>query len=159
EVALGPLRLQGQVALARPALADPRHLLAVDVQLDDAVVGDDLVVVPLAAALGPVLARQAARRPRGVRAVGLAGRAVDAEQVAVAGGRHRARLAVLVFQVHEDLHLDAARVRRTDARQRVRPDEKAGVADFLRVDVHPLEVGDEVLVLAGRAEEARRLAG
>src|SRR5205823_865290 len=86
----------------------PAQVHAVDVQLDDAVVGDDLVVVPLAAALGPVLARQAPLPPQRVRPVRGAVGAPDAEQVAVAGGRHRPGLLVLVLQVDEHLHLDPA---------------------------------------------------
>src|SRR5581483_3551034 len=158
EMALGALALQRQVALARRTPADPRHLLAVHVQLDDAVVGDDLVVVPLAAALGPVLARQAPLGAARVRPVRHALRAPDAEQVAVAGGRDAAHL-VLVLQVDEHLHLDPAGVPGADGRDRVAPDEQPGVADLRLVDVHPVHLQLEVLVLPVGPQVAGRLAG
>ena len=122
-----------EVALARLAFADAAHFLAVDVQLDDAVVGLDAVMVPFAAALAAVFARQAALRAIGMRPVGLAVRAPDAEEVAVAGGGDFA-LFVLVGQIDKHLHLDAARVPRALRGHRIAPDKEAGVADFLLVD-------------------------
>src|SRR5438552_12342930 len=86
EAALRDFGLQGQVALARAALADAGDDLAVDRQRDPAVLGLDAVVVPLACPLGPVLGGQAALPAVGVRPVGDALGAPDAEQVAVAGG-------------------------------------------------------------------------
>src|SRR5262245_29482902 len=78
--------LHGEIALARTALADAGDLLAVDFELEHAVVGYHLVVIPLPAALGAILVGQAALPAVGMRAVGLAACAPDAEQVAVASG-------------------------------------------------------------------------
>src|SRR5262249_13896254 len=60
EVALAPLGLEGEIALARIALADAGNDLAVDGQRDTAVVALDAIVVPLARPLGPVLRGEAA---------------------------------------------------------------------------------------------------
>src|SRR5438876_12386457 len=91
---------------------------------------------------------------------------VDAEQVAVTGCGDLARLLVLVFEIDQHLHLDAARERVQPGatrrrREGVAPDEEPRVANRigLRRDVLPLELADEVLVLLGRAQEADRLAG
>ena len=106
-----------------------------------------------------VLLRQAPRPAVGVRPVGDAGRAPDAEQVALAGGGDLA-LLVLVGEVHEHLHLDAARVAGANGGEGVGPDEEAAVADragFGR-HVHPVELRDEVLILLVGSQVARRLA-
>src|SRR5262249_31930497 len=92
EPALGAFRLERQVTLARVALADAGYLLAVDVQLDDAVVGDHAVVVPLVGALGAKLGRDAPLSAGGMRSIRDAGRSVDAKEIAVAGSGHRAGL-------------------------------------------------------------------
>ena len=86
---------------------------------------------------------------------------MDAEEVPVTGGRDGAGFLVLVLEVHEDLHLDAARVAGANRGDRVGPHEEAAVADRPGPGrhVHPLEFGDEVLVLSGRAQEAGGLAG
>src|SRR5439155_4289978 len=97
--------------------------LAVDGELDGAVIGLDAIMVPFAAALAAVLAGQAALLASGVRAVGLARGAVDAEEIAVAGGS-RVALFVLVEEIDEHLHLDAARVGRADGRQGIGPHEE-----------------------------------
>src|SRR5260370_38371044 len=81
-----------------------------------------------------------------MRAVGFAGGTVYAEQVAVTGGGDGAGFLVAILQIHKHLHLDATAVTGADGRQRIAPDEEAGVADLLRVHVHPIELGDEVLV-------------
>src|SRR5262249_1435764 len=85
EAALRALHLQGEVALARVALADAGDLLAIDRELDGAVPGDDAVVVPLVGAFGAALAGQAAVPAVRVRPVRLAAGPPDAEEVAVAG--------------------------------------------------------------------------
>src|SRR5207249_3954742 len=72
EAAFGAFRFQREVALARIAFTDARDDLAVDGELDDAVVGLDAVVVPLAAALAAILAWQAALPAQGVRTIGFA---------------------------------------------------------------------------------------
>src|SRR4051794_2373587 len=84
-MALGSFRFQAKVTLARRAPACAGDDLAVNGQLEHAVVGLDTVMIPLASRLGTVLARQTALPPLGVRAVGLQMRAVDAEEIAVAG--------------------------------------------------------------------------
>src|SRR5262249_32661975 len=84
EGALPALGFQADIPLARRAVAGARDLLAVDLELEQAVVAGDAVVVPLGGRPGPVLARQAAHPAGGVRPVGLHRGAPDAEDVAVA---------------------------------------------------------------------------
>src|SRR5260370_28929816 len=129
EAALGAFGLEGEVALARGALANAGKDLAVHRQLDDAVVRLNAVVVPLVGAPGAILRWYAALPTERVRPIGNALRAPDAEEVAVARCRDAARLLVLPFEVDEDLHLDSARVTAADGGDPVGPDEEAAVAD------------------------------
>src|SRR5207302_9493676 len=143
------LRLERQVALARLALAQPGDDVAVDGQLEHAVIRLATVGVPFIRPLAVLLGRQAALPAQRVRAVGHAGRAPDAEEIALAGGSDSPGPLVAVGQVHEHLYLDAARVTRADGRDRVGPDEEAAVADRARRrrHVHPVKLRDEVFVL------------
>src|SRR5262249_46419022 len=86
EPALVPFGFEGEVALPRRALVDRRDFLAVDLEADGAVIGDDAVVVPFAAPLGPVLARQAAFGSVRMGPLRLAMGAPDAEEVSLARG-------------------------------------------------------------------------
>src|SRR4029077_372644 len=128
---------------ARLAFAHPGDDVAVDRQLDDAIVGLDAVVVPLALALAMILGRQTARPAVGVRPIRDARRAVDAKEIALTG-RGDFALLVLVGVVDEHLHFDAAPVAASDSGQRIAPDEKAAIADSTRLgrNVLPLEVRD-----------------
>src|SRR5262245_27499714 len=112
-MALGAFRLQGEVALARLALAQPGDEVPVYGALEAAVVRLAAVVVPLVGALAVVFGRQAAGPAVGVRPIRDTRRPPDAEEVALAGGRDLA-LLVLVGEVHEDLHFDAAGVAGAD---------------------------------------------
>src|SRR5216683_6927997 len=109
-------------------------------------------MVPLAAALAAIFVRQATLPAVRVRAVRLARRAMDAKQVALAG------VIPFLLQVYQHLYLDAARVGSPHRRQRVGPHEKARITDLLLIDVHPLELRDEALVLLFGAQEPGRLA-
>ena len=149
EVALRALRLQADVTLAGYASAGARDLLAVDLELEHAVLARDAIMVPLGGRLRPVLAGQAAHPAGGVRPVGLHRGAPDAEDVAVAGVI-RAVLAV------EDLDLERPRERHADGRQRVAPDEQPGVA--ARLHVPPFQLEYEVLVGPVGPHHAGRLA-
>ena len=148
-MALRALRLQADVALSRHASARARDLLAVDLQLEHAVVAGDAIVVPLGGRLRPVLAGQAAHPAGGVRPVGLHRGTPDAEDVAVAGVI-RAVLPV------EDLNLERPCERHADGRQGVAPDEQPGVA--ARLHVPPLQLEHEVLVGPVGPQHAGRLA-
>src|SRR5260370_11483473 len=145
--------LQRQITLPRITMTHARHFLAVDVQFDYAVICDPLVMIPFAAALGAVLAGQTALPTVGMRAVRLASRAPNAEQVALT------RVIIFLFQIHQDLDFDPSSVARPLRRQGIAPDEEAGVAHFGLIDMHPFHFEDEVLVLLLGAEEARRVAG
>src|SRR5262249_55051368 len=83
EPALRPFGFQGQIASARLALAEAGDFLAVDMQLQDAVVAFDAVMVPLAAAFGPIFARQTALPAFRMRPIRLRARAPDAEKIAL----------------------------------------------------------------------------
>src|SRR5262249_37351323 len=107
EVALRALRLEADISLARDAPAGPRDLLAVDGELEHAVVARGAVVVPLGRRPGPLLDGQAAHPAGGMRPVRLHRRAPDAEDVAVAG-------VVGPVVAVEDLHLERARERHAD---------------------------------------------
>src|SRR5262249_27094917 len=85
EPALRPFRFKGEIPFPRRAFADPGNFLTVDFELDDAVVGGDLVVVPFAAPFAAFLARQTAFPAFGVRPIGFAMGPPDAEEIAVAG--------------------------------------------------------------------------
>ncbi len=148
-MALRALGLQAEISLARHALAGARDLLAVDLQLDRAVIAGDAIVVPLGGRLRPLLARQAAHPAGRVRPVGLHRRAPDAEDVAVAG-------VVGAVLTVEDLHLERPRERHADGRQGVAPDEQPGIP--ARLHVPPLQLEHEVLVLPVRPQHAGRLA-
>src|SRR5207245_793952 len=126
----------------------------------NAVVRLDAVMVPLVSALAVVLGGQAASPAVGVRPIRDAGRPVNAEEVALAGGGDQA-LLVLVGEIHEDLHLDTARVSGADGRDRVGPDEEAAVADGARRGrhMHPVELRDKILILLHGPQIARWLAG
>jgi hypothetical protein len=87
-----------------------------------------------------------------MRPIRLAASAPDAEEVAVTGSR-AAALVVLPVQIDEHLHLDAARVARPLRRHRVGPDKETGVSDVFRVDVQPIELANEVLVLLLRPQK------
>src|SRR5438045_9448195 len=85
EVALRALRLETEITLAGDTTAGARDLLAVDRELQHAILAGDAVVVPIGRRLGPLLARQAAHPAGGMGPVGRHRRAPDAEDVAVAG--------------------------------------------------------------------------
>ena len=70
-MALAALGLEADVALARAGLAGAADDLAVDRELDRAVVALDAVVVPLAGGLSALLAGEAALPPVRVGPVGL----------------------------------------------------------------------------------------
>src|SRR6266849_4076023 len=86
-------------------------------------------------------------------------RPMDAKEVALARGGDLA-LLVLVGEIHEHLHFDAARVAGADRRDRIAPDEESTVPGRPRLvrHVHPVELSDEVLILPFGAQEASRLA-
>jgi hypothetical protein len=155
-VDLRPLGLQAEVALPPRRAADAVHEPAVDRQLDDPVHGHDVVGVPLAAPEAAVLDRHAALAPR---VVGDDLHAAHAEELAVDVGEGR-YLAVARVELHpvELQHLDLDAVGQPVlSRPGAAPDEDAGVAPGL--DVHPLDVEDEVLVLPLRAHHADRVPG
>ena len=84
EVAFGAFRLEADITLPRVALRAAGNLLAVDGQLDRAVVASDAIVVPLGRRFCPPFAGQAAFAARGMRPVGRHLGPPDAEHVAVA---------------------------------------------------------------------------
>src|SRR5437899_3204808 len=158
-MALRAFRLEGEIALAWFALAQTGDEMAVDGQLENAVVRLDTVVVPLVGALAVVLGRQTAGPTVGVRPIRDTRRPPDAEEIALTGGANLA-LLVIVSEIHQDLHLDAARVSTPDSRDRIGPNEEAAVADRARRGwhVHPVELRDKVLVVLRGPQIARRLA-
>src|SRR5439155_1459692 len=158
-MALRPFRLQSEIALARLALAQTGDEMAVDGQLENAVVRLDTVMVPLVGALAVVLGRQATGPTVGMRPIRDTRRPPDAEEIALTGGANLA-LLVLVGEIHQNLHLDAARVPTPDSRDRIGLNKEAAVADRARRGwhVHPVELRDEVLVLLRGPQIARRLA-
>src|SRR5881398_2845793 len=119
---LRPFRLQSEIALARLALAQTGDEMAIDGQLENAVVRLDTILVPLVGAFAVVLGRQAAGPTVGVRPIRETRRPPDAEEIALAGGANLAFL-VLISEIHQDLHLDAARVPGADGGDRVGPNE------------------------------------
>src|SRR5439155_558607 len=137
-----------------------RNLVAVDRERESPILSFDAVVVPFAFALAVIFVRQTASPAVWVRSIWNTGRAPDAEKIALARRRDLA-LLVLVSQVHEYLDLDATRVTCAHRGNRIGPDEEAAVADGTRLvrDVHPVELGDEVLVLLGRPQITRWFAG
>src|SRR6266436_5132683 len=147
-MALRPFRLQSEIALARLALAQTGDEMAIDGQLENAIVRLDTVVVPLVGAFTVVFGRQAAGPTVGMRPIRDTRRPPDAEEIALTGGANLA-LLVLVSEIHQDLHLDAARVPGTDGGDRIGPNKEAAIADRARRGrhVHPVELRDEVLVL------------
>src|SRR4029079_19756776 len=119
--------LEANVSFAGLALAAAGDFLAVDGQLDDAVVAGDAVMIPFGRRLAAPFAGEAALRIfRRVRPIRHHRRAPDRKNVAVA------RVGFGVAAV-EDLDFDTAAKRRPDIGQRVAPDENAGVAHWLHV--------------------------
>ena len=100
EVALRAFRLQADVALPRAALAAAGDFLAVDGQLEHAVVAGDAVVVPLGRGLAALLAGQAALGA----VAGAAGRASSSRPRC--GTRRRGWCRSRRIAAVEHLHLD-----------------------------------------------------
>src|SRR5262249_25270641 len=111
--------------------------------------GFDAVVVPFIFPLGPIFAWDGAFPAERMRAVGFAGGAGHAEDIAMAGGGRFARLLVGPLEIDKHLHLHSAREPAADARQPIGADEEPGIAfrALLGRNMHPLELGDEVLIL------------
>src|SRR5690349_22876640 len=78
------------------------------------------------------------------------GGAPDAEEIAVAAGRHLAGLLVLVFEIDEHLHLDAARVAGADRGNRI-ADRKS-----TRLNSSHVEISYAVFCLKKKKKKKKR---
>lgn len=150
EVHAGAFGLEGDVTLAPVAIAAAGDFLAVHAEAQDAVGGDDAVVVPFGCGIGAFLGGEAAHAV--VAAEGFHGGAVDGEDIAMGG--EPVGLAVAVI---EDLDFDGAEEGHAGPTDGGSPDEDAGIAAGFQVS--PFEFEDEVLILALGAEGADGLAG
>lgn len=145
----GAFGFEGDVAFAPVAVAAAGDFLAIDAEAEDAVGGDDAVVVPFGGGLGAFLRGEAAHAV--VAAEGFHGGAMDGEDIAVGG--EPVGLAVAVI---EDLDLDGAQEWHAGPTDGGSPDEDAGIAAGFQVS--PFEFEDEVLILALGAKGADGLA-